>query len=200
MKKNRLKILAGLSLILSFIFSLVLSPELKLDWGSRLDLTHYSLHPKAKKNIIATYIEQGEFVRFDENGLKKEQLYLQSAYQFKTNPVTQIIQPKLIQYKQDKFISLSAKQADATHLGLKGKLQHIIFNQDVCITSAPFILNTSTLSYHPDKHLAKTDALITISGEQLQIQAKGMILHLPTGKMDLLNQVTSQYEYEYKAI
>lgn len=145
---------------------------------------------------IETYIEQGEFVRFDDNGLKKEQLFLHTAYHLKEHTVTHITKPKLIQHKQDKVIELSAKQAQAIHLGSNGKIQKIIFSQDVHVTSAPFLLSTSSLTYHPETELAKTDELIDISSENLHIQAKGMTIHLHSGKMELLNQVTSKYEYD----
>ncbi len=159
--------------------------------------TKASSHPLSLllAHPVETYIEEGEIVRFDEMGAKKEQLFLQSAYHLKDNTVTHIIKPKLIQHKQDKLIELSAQKADALHVSPNGKIQKIIFSDDVRITSAPFLLNTSTLTYHPDTNLAKTDDLIDISSENLHIQAKGMNIHLQSGKMELLNQVTSKYEY-----
>jgi LPS export ABC transporter protein LptC len=147
-------------------------------------------------NPIETYIEQGEFVRFDEAGLKKEQLFLDSAYHLKEHAITHIIHPKLIQHKSDREISLSAKLAKAMHLGSNGPIQKIVFSDDVRVNSAPFELATSTLTYLPDVALAKTDALIDISSNNLHIQAKGMTIHLHSGKMELLNQVRSQYEFD----
>lgn len=144
---------------------------------------------------IETYIEQGEIIRFDEAGLRKEQLFLTSAYHQKEHTVTHIVKPKLIQHRKDKWVELSANKADAIHQGSNGKIQKIIFSDDVRITSAPFLLNTSTLTYHPDTELAKSDELIDISSENLHIQAKGMTIHLHSGKMELLNQVTSKYEH-----
>lgn len=144
---------------------------------------------------VETYIEEGEMVRFDERGLKKEQLFLQYAYHRKEHTVTHITKPKLIQHKQSKLIELSAKKAEALHVGSNGKIKKIVFSDDVRITNAPFLLSTSTLTYHPDVGLAKTDELIDISSENLHIQAKGMNIHMGSGKMELLNQVTSKYEY-----
>lgn len=143
---------------------------------------------------IETYIEQGEIIRFDDMGLRKEQLFLESAYHQKEHTITHITKPKLIQHKKDKWIELSANKADAIHQGSNGKIQKIIFSEDVRITSAPFLLNTSTLTYHPETELARSDQLIDISSENLHIQAKGMTIHLHSGKMELLNQVTSKYE------
>lgn len=143
---------------------------------------------------IETYIEQGQLVRFGKNGFKKEQLYLHTAYHIKEHSITHISQPKLMQLKQNKWITLSAKQAQATHIGSNGQIQKIVFNNDVCLNHAPFELNTSTLTYLPESELAKTDALINISSENMHIQAKGMTIHLSSGKMELLKQVTSKYE------
>lgn len=144
---------------------------------------------------IETYIEQGKCLRFDRSGLKIEQLYLDSAYHLKGESVSHLINPRLIQSKHGKYLELSAQRAQAIHLGLKYKIQKIIFNDDVKLNNTTFKLHTTELTYHPDLNLAKTNKLIDIFGTNLHIQSKGMALYLNSGKITLLNQVKSTYDY-----
>ncbi|OGT43875.1 MAG: LPS export ABC transporter periplasmic protein LptC [Gammaproteobacteria bacterium RIFCSPHIGHO2_12_FULL_40_19] len=154
--------------------------------------------PTAQKNTIDSFITQGTFTEYNEQGLIKTKMTAAHVTHFKESGITHFTKPYIITYTENRTPwHIHADRADSNKTGTKIILQgHVTVHQLPTKQNAETTITTTELTVFPKESRAVTDKAITVSRPGTVIHGTGLIANLKTGQYQLRSQSEIIYQPE----
>jgi lipopolysaccharide export system protein LptC len=138
--------------------------------------------------------------RMDVTGRVSDTLQAEKMVHFPDDDSTELERPKFVSLARGAPLTITAKRAQVTSNG-----GNIYFRDEVRATRAAkgeggtLVVTTDYLHVLPDDRIAKTDRRVTISNDQMRIEANGMELNSETRVLKLAGGVQGVY-YDAKTV
>lgn len=162
--------------------------------------TLLSLYPKIVKTrptslLPDAFMEEVISISMDKEGNPTMQLITPKMVHFAENDTTHILSPQLTLYRKSPvpwhITSKYAKTIQGT--------ERVEFWDNVLIrhpgdaNNPETLIKTLSLTIHPNKNIAETKALITLTQPNLTVNAIGMNADMNTGDIKLISQARGEY-------
>lgn len=178
-----------------------------LYYESSTNTTEVTAKPAANTPSSVNFIVSSmNLVLNDENGQHKAKLVSQKVKHIASLNQTKLFQPKLIINQPDSNWLITADNGEIVHNKIKTKeIEKIILSDNVKIirnsysknnsNNLPFMtLDTSYITYYPQKDLMNTTKKVKITTEDSETTADGLVFNKSTQKLELLSNVVSKYK------
>ncbi len=129
--------------------------------------------------------------RFNDKGQLSDTFYAATSKHYPANDITIFKAPRVVLTGQDQWVVTAQEgilEGNSDALKLSGSIVIKALNN-----SAPWLVETESLTYFIDRQFATSDALVTIYGEHTVMRFTGMTFYAPRQRMDLKTVFRTHY-------
>lgn len=138
--------------------------------------------------------------RFNETGHRTQSITMQHWYQHVQDKKIHMEAPSVIVQNTDgSQWLLQSKYGIGEQSDTKGQFENITLLEKVALNQSmqgqhQFILETEQLHFDPRSKQAKTDRLVSVKNDNMNLQAQGLRANLLNREITFVGKVTSTYE------
>jgi lipopolysaccharide export system protein LptC len=141
-------------------------------------------------------VEKLTGVRMGESGAASYSLSAAKMVHYPDDDTTLVSSPRFVSYGSAKAtVTITSSEGVVS-----GKGDHVYFQDDVRVTrtahadATELVMRTTFLHVVPDKHLAMTDRMVTLSDDANTVTAVGLEMNSETRVIKLLSKVQGTYD------
>src|SRR3990167_10058090 len=150
----------------------------------------------SQKNTVDSFILQGAFTEYNEQGLIKTKMNAITITHFQKSGATQFEKPYIVTYTENRTPwHIRADQGVSDKTGSKIILTgHVNVHELQTAQHAETTITTTELTIFPKESRAVTDKMITLSRPGTVIHGTGFIANLKTGQYQLRSESEAVYQ------